>query len=113
MNKKRFFACVAMFLVMILFWPARGTAAENIKKVALFPFEINSTTRRKHRRPPGNGLPGRRRGTSEIEKPSVLSKRTAIIAATAGKRLNDALALEVGRKTGAAYTVTGSVHRIR
>ncbi len=37
-----------------------------------------------------------------------LVEKAAIIAATAGKRIDDALALAVGRQTGAAYAVTGS-----
>jgi hypothetical protein len=31
-----------MLLVMVFFWPVQGTAAENIRRVALFPFEIHS-----------------------------------------------------------------------
>ena len=96
-----------MLLVTILFWPARGVAAENIKKVALFPFEINSTAPEEHRQAPGNGLSGRGRGTSEIENhPS--GRQGTITAAIEGKRIDDALVTRVGRKAGAAYTITGS-----
>jgi outer membrane protein insertion porin family len=97
-----------MLLAAALFWPARGTAAESIKKVALFPFEINSSA------PEGDaelreavyqGVAAELLKSKSIR----LVERETIAAATAGKRLNDALVLEVGRKAGAAYTVTGSV----
>ncbi len=97
-----------MLPVMVFFWPARGTAAENIKKVALFPFEINSNA------PEGDadlretvyqGVAAELLKSKNIR----LVEKETITAAIAGKRLNDALALEVGRKAGAAYTVTGSV----
>ncbi len=92
----------------MLFWPARGTAAENIKKIALFPFEINSTA------PQGaddlretvyRGVAAELLKSRNIR----LVDRGAITSAVAGRPLNDALALEVGRKTDAAYTVTGSL----
>ncbi len=97
-----------MFLAAILVWPARGTAAENIKKVALFPFEINSTA------PQGaadlkemiyQGVAAELLKSKNIR----LVERGAVTLATAGKPLNDALALEVGKKADAAYTVTGSL----
>ena len=97
-----------MLLVMVLFWPVRGTAAENIKKVALFPFEINSSA------PEGDaelretvyqGVAAELLKSKSIR----LVEKETITAATKGKRLNDALVLDVGRKAGAAYTVTGSV----
>jgi outer membrane protein insertion porin family len=95
-------------LVTALFWPVPGTAAESIKKVALFPFEINSSA------PEGDaelretvyqGVAAELLKSKSIR----LVERETIAVATAGKRLNDALVLEVGRKAGAAYTVTGSV----
>ena len=97
-----------MLLVTALFWPARGTAAENIKIVALFPFEINSSA------PEGDaelretvyqGVAAELLKSKSIR----LVEKETIAVATAGKRLNDALVLEVGRKAGAAYTITGSV----
>ena len=108
MNRKLFFACFAMLLVMALLWPARGTAAENIKHVALFPFEINSSA------PEGDADLRETvyRGiAAELLKSKAirLVEREGITAATAGKRLNDSLVLAVGKAAGAAYTVSGSV----
>ena len=103
-----FFACIATFLAIILCWPARGTAAENIKQVVLFPFEINSTA-------PQGGADLRETVYQGVAAELLKSKnirlvdRAAIASATKGKPLNDALALETGRNAGAAYTVTGSL----
>jgi outer membrane protein insertion porin family len=95
-------------LVMVLFWPARGTAAENIRKVALFPFEVNSNA--------PEGVADLRETVYQgvaaelLKSKSIrLVEKEMIAAATAGKRLNDPLVLDVGRKAGADYTVTGSV----
>ena len=96
-----------MLLVTFLFWPARGMTAEDIKRVALFPFEINSTTTESTatlRETVYQGVAAELLKTKNLR----LVEKTAIIAATAGKRIDDALALAVGRQTGAAYTVTGS-----
>ncbi|MBU1150658.1 MAG: hypothetical protein KJ800_06905, partial [Proteobacteria bacterium] len=108
MNRKLFFAGVATFLAMILFWPATGTAAENIKKVALFPFEVYSNI-------PGSAADLRETVYQGIATELLKSKnirlveRETITAATEGKRLDDTLVLEVGRKTDAFYTITGSI----
>ena len=93
---------------MILFWPAPGTAAENIKKVALFPFEVYSNI-------PGSAADLREtvyRGivTELLKSKNIrLVERETITAATEGKRLDDTLVLEVGRKTDAFYAITGSI----
>jgi outer membrane protein insertion porin family len=108
LNKKPFFACTAILLIISLFWPGRGSSAENIRKVALFPFDINSTT-------PDGGADLQElvyRGiAAELLKSKIirLVEQEQITAAAGRKRLNDALAIETGRQTGAAYTVTGSV----
>jgi len=93
---------------MILFWPATGTAAENIKKVALFPFEVYSNI-------PGSAADLRETVYQGIATELLKSKnirlveRETIASATEGKRLDDTLVLEVGRKTDAFYTITGSI----
>jgi outer membrane protein insertion porin family len=97
-----------MLLVISLFWPGRGTSAENIRKVALFPFDINSTT------PDGAAdlqeLVYRGIAAELLKSKTIrLVEQGQITAAVGGKRLNDALAIETGRQTGAVYTVMGSV----
>ena len=96
-----------MLLVTILFWPTRSMAAEDIKRIALFPFEINSTAKESAttlRETVYQGVAAELLKTKNLR----LVEKTAIIAATAGKRIDDSLALAIGRQTGAAYTVTGS-----
>jgi outer membrane protein insertion porin family len=111
LNRKLFFAGIATFLAIILFWPAPGTAAENIKKVALFPFEVYSNI-------PGSATDLREtvyRGiaTELLKSKNIrLVERETITAATEGKRLDDTLILEVGRKTDAFYTITGSISEL-
>ncbi|MDP1991263.1 MAG: outer membrane protein assembly factor BamA [Syntrophales bacterium] len=107
MNKKRFFTYAVMLLVTILVWPARGLAAEDIKRVALFPFEINSTATDSAatlRETVYQGVAAELLKTKNLR----LVEKATIIAATAGKRIDNALALAVGRKIGAAYAVMGS-----
>jgi outer membrane protein insertion porin family len=107
-NRKLFFAGIATFLAMILFWPAPGTAAENIKRVALFPFEVYSSI-------PASAADLRETVYRGIAAELLKSKnirlveREMIAAASEGKRLDDALVLEVGRKTDAFYAITGSI----
>ena len=107
-NRKRFFACAAWWLTTIfLLWPASGSAADSARKIALFPFEINSTA------PDAAGLSAQVRAGLREEllktKNILIIEGKTILDAVAGKRVDDALALEVGRQTGAAYAVTGSI----
>jgi len=107
-NRKLFFARIATFMVMILLGPTRGIAAENIKKVALFPFDVYSTSLEKA----ADLQEAIYRGvTAELLKLKTirLVGREEIKAGTEGKRLNDALVIEVGKKAGAVYAVWGSV----
>jgi len=107
-NKKRLSARIAPFLFTILCWPIWGLAAEPVRTLALFPFEVHSTAQ--------EGISELRetlyqKVAAELLKSKNirLVEREKIQAALAGKRLNDALALEVGQQTGAAYAVTGSL----
>ena len=93
---------------MILLGSTRGTAAENIKIVALFPFDVHSTSLEKAadlQEAIYRGL------VTELLKLKTirLVEREQITAATKGKLLNDALTIEVGEKAGASYAVSGSV----
>jgi outer membrane protein insertion porin family len=107
-NKKLSFACIATFLVMILLGSTRGTAAENIKKVALFPFDVHSTSLEKAADLQEAIYQGVVRELLKL-KTIRLVEREQITAATKGKHLNDALTIEVGEKAGASYAVSGSV----
>ena len=97
-----------MLLMISIFCPGWGNAAENIKIICLFPFDVNSTV-------PGGAADLREtvyRGISaEILKSKNirLVERGQLAAAVEGKSLNDALAIETGRRFGAAYAISGSV----
>jgi outer membrane protein insertion porin family len=107
-NRKLFFAYIATALVMILLGSTRGMAAENIKIIAVFPFDVHSTSLEKA----ADLQEAIYRGvTAELLKSKTirLIGREEIKAGTGGKLLNDALVIDVGKKAGAVYTVWGSV----
>ena len=97
-----------MFWILMLVGPVQGTAAENIRTVALFPFEVHSTSLQ---------------GAAELQeilyrgvatelgqsKNIRLAGLEQIKAATEGKRINDALVIEIGKGAGAHFAVSGSV----
>ncbi|EKD22302.1 MAG: hypothetical protein ACD_87C00059G0003 [uncultured bacterium] len=108
MNKRNFLTCASIALITILVWPTGGVTAEIIRTVALFPFVVHSTTPKSAANLQETVYQG---VAAELLKSKNirLVDRKAISAATEGKRLNDALVLEVGRKADALYTITGSV----
>ena len=93
---------------MILLGPAPGISADNLKKIAVFPFDVHSTS-------PGQaaslGETVNRGVSSELLKSKAirLVPRAEISAGIKGKPMNDALIIAVGKKAGALYTVSGSV----
>ncbi len=95
-------------LIMVLLGPIPGTAAENIKQIALFPLEVHSTSLQKAAELQDLLYRG---VVTELQKSKNirLIERERIHAETEGKRINDALVIELGKKVGAHYTVSGSV----
>ena len=95
-------------LIMVLLGPVPGTAAENIKQIALFPLEVHSTSLQKAAELQDLLYRG---VVTELQKSKNirLIERERIHAETEGKRINDALVIELGKKVGAHYTVSGSV----
>jgi outer membrane protein insertion porin family len=93
---------------MILLGPTRGTAAENIKVVALFPFDVHSTSLEKAADLQEAVYRGVAAELLKLKTIRVVG-REEIKAGTEGKRLNDTLAIEVGKKAGAVFAVLGSV----
>jgi outer membrane protein insertion porin family len=93
---------------MVLLGPTRGIAAEGIKIIALFPFDVHSTSPEKTANLQEAIYQG---AVAELLKLKTirLVGREEIKAGTEGKRLNDALVIEVGKKAGAVYAVWGSV----
>ncbi len=95
-------------LIMVILGPIPGTAAENIKQIALFPLEVHSTSLQKAAELQDLLYRG---VVTELQKSKNirLIERERIHAETEGKRINDALVIELGKKVGAHYTVSGSV----
>jgi outer membrane protein insertion porin family len=93
---------------MILLGPTRGIAAENIKVVALFPFDVHSTSLEKAADLQEAVYRGVAAELLKLKTIRVVG-REEIKAGTEGKRLNDTLAIEVGKKAGAVFAVLGSV----
>jgi len=95
-------------LIMVILGPVPGTAAENIKQIALFPLDVHSTSLQKAAELQDLLYRG---VVTELQKSKNirLIERERILAGTEGKRINDALLIEVGKKVGANYTVSGSV----
>jgi outer membrane protein insertion porin family len=108
MHKKYFLTCASIALVTILVWPTWGMTAQPIRIIALFPFVVHSTTPESAANLQETVYQG---VTAELQKSKTirLVDRTVIHAAIAGKRLDDALVLDIGRKSGVLYTITGSV----
>jgi outer membrane protein insertion porin family len=107
-NKKLFFACIVSFLVMIAFGPAQAAAAENIRRVALFPFEAHSTSPEKAADLQEAIYRGLARELLQ-SKAIRLIAREQLAAEAGGRRLNEALISEVGKKAGAVYAISGSI----
>ena len=90
MNKKLLLSCVTAFWMMILLGPAPGISADNLKKIAVFPFDVHSTS-------PGQaaslGETVNRGVSSELLKSKAirLVPRAEISAGIKGKPMNDAL----------------------
>ncbi|MEI7673113.1 MAG: POTRA domain-containing protein, partial [Deltaproteobacteria bacterium] len=108
MSNRLPFACMTAILIMVLLGPIPGTAAENIKQIALFPLEVHSTSLQKAAELQDLLYRG---VVTELQKSKNirLIERERIHAGTEGKRINDALVIELGKKVGAHYTVSGSV----
>jgi len=88
--------------------PCAAAAEEGPHKIALFPFETISASTEETielREAVQEGLSAELQNTQDF----VVIDKKMIQEAISGKHLDDALALEVGRQTGAAYSATGSI----
>jgi outer membrane protein insertion porin family len=111
-NKKLSIACIATFLVVILLGPiplrAAEAEAENVMKIALFPFEVHSTSLQKADDLRESIYLGLAREFQKL-KTIRLVERERIDAGTEGKQVNDDLIIEIAKKVDADYAVSGSV----
>jgi outer membrane protein insertion porin family len=103
-NKKNRFVILAV-VAIALCWAAESFADE-IRKVAVFPFEIHTRTNTASiQEAIDKGLPAELLKSKFIE----VIDRGAILSAIRGKRLDDATALSVGKTLGADLVILGSV----
>jgi len=107
-DKKLSIACIALFIFMILLGPIPGRAAENIKQVALVPFEVYGTSLQKAADLRESVYRGLARELQKL-KTIRLVDRERIDAGVGGKPISDTLIIEVGKEAGASYAVSGSI----
>ena len=104
MNKKNRFI-ILVVVAIALCWAAESIADE-IRKIAVFPFEIHTRTNAASiQEAIDKGLPAELLKSKFIE----VIDRDAIISAIRGKRLDDATALSVAKALGADLVIMGSV----
>lgn len=104
MNKKNRFIILAV-VAIALCWAAESIADE-IRKIAIFPFEIHTRTNAASLQEAiDKGLPAELLKSKFIE----VLDRDAILSAIRGKRLDDATALSVGKALGADLVIMGSL----
>jgi outer membrane protein insertion porin family len=103
-NKKNLFIILAV-VAIALCWVAESIADE-IRKIAIFPFEIHTRTNTAGiQEAIDKGLPAELLKSKFIE----VLDRDAIMSAIRGKRLDDATALSVGKALGADLVILGSL----
>ena len=98
----------AGLLAIIMLFAIHSASAEELKKIAIFPFETHSATAAQ-----GAELweLSYRGITGKLAKSKIFSviPRELLAQEIAGKPLNDALILSAGKKSGAAYALSGSI----
>jgi len=107
MNKKVFISIhVLCVLMMFLLFTSQKVFAEDVKKIAIFPFDIyskaNATDLKKAIH---TGI------TTELQKAKFIQLIDSEILSRAieGKSINEKLAITVGKDTGATFAVMGSL----
>ena len=98
---------VGIFFV-ILVVSVFSVKAEEIRKIAIFPFETNAASAAKAAEIQEMVYRGIARELAR-SKTFGLAPEEAIRGASAGKTMSDALALDVGKKVDADYALTGSI----
>jgi outer membrane protein insertion porin family len=103
-NKKKHFILLTLFAIAL--FSAAESMAEEIRKIAVFPFQVNSLTNAAGLQDAiDKGLP------LELLKSKFIRviDRDATINAVRGMRVDEATALSVGKALGADLAITGSL----
>ncbi|HET6461381.1 MAG TPA: outer membrane protein assembly factor BamA [Syntrophales bacterium] len=105
-NKNRFLIKIIVLLASLLPAHHHDALAEELQKIAIMPFEIHA------RENAANLQESIYKGLSmEFAKSKSihLIERDSLAKALGNKRIDESLALDVGKKTGADYVITGSL----
>ena len=106
-NKKVFISMRVLFLLtLFLFFTSQKVFAEDSKKIALFPFDIYSKT---DATTIGKAIQGGIAAELEKVKSIQLIASEVIAKAIEGRRINEKLAVAVGKDTGATFAIMGSI----
>ncbi|MDI6776701.1 MAG: outer membrane protein assembly factor BamA [Syntrophales bacterium] len=107
MNKKVFISRHVLFLLtLFLFSISQKVFAEDVKKIALFPFDIYSKANATNlRKAIHAGI------AAELQKLKFIQliESEIILKTIEGKRINEKLAITVGKDTGATFVIMGSL----
>jgi len=106
MSKKYFLIKASILLILFLLINHQNVLAEDVKKIALFPFEIYSKANVSELREAiYKGLSAELVKSKNIQ----LIERGILAKAIEGKKIDEKLALNVGKELGAAYVIMGSL----
>ncbi|MFA4916026.1 MAG: outer membrane protein assembly factor BamA [Syntrophales bacterium] len=107
MNRKNIILLRALFLLtFLLFSASRDVFAEDVKKIALFPFDIHSKANAANLRSAiHKGI------ASELDKLKFIQliEPEIISRAIEGRHIDEKLAITAGKDTGAAFVIMGSL----
>ena len=106
MSKKHFLIKASILLILFLVINHQNVLAEDVKKIALFPFEIYSKANVSELREAiYKGLSAELVKSKNIQ----LIERGILAKAIEGKKIDEKLALNVGKELGADYVIMGSL----
>ena len=97
---------IVLFLIMFLWMIPHNIFAQDIKKILLFPFDIHSKEKNAYLQESINT-----ELSSELAKSKSIKliDRSLVSKAIAGKRIDEKLAISLGKDTGAHYAILGSL----
>lgn len=110
LNKRiLFFSVVFFILILLQFLISQGLLAQDLKKVAVFPFDIYSEKDRSYLQGQiYNGISAELIKTGYVQ----IIKKDVFLKIIRGKQVDEELAGRVGREAGADFVIMGSLSRI-
>ena len=106
MNKNSLLIKIIILLASLLLAHHHNALAEDLKKIAILPFEVHAQANAANLREAiYKGLSTEFAKSKSIQ----LIERVALAKAMEGKRIDETLALNVGKESGANYVIMGSL----